>query len=102
MGYWMNHPDLWPVDPDSCLAMTCGLAWIDILHTPADPGNAWKILAGHWITAVLNSLAGADVSELQDAMDAAEALLAGCEIDDDDRDLALDLATELDGTTCEL
>lgn len=50
-GYWRSHEKDWPIDPDTEL---CGQTWFEIMHTPPKGGNAWYILAHHWIAAELN------------------------------------------------
>ncbi len=75
-GYWKNHEENWPV---ATLALG-GISYtqeelLEVLATPVR-GDATIILAYHLIAAKLNVLNGADDS-IQDAIDEADALLAG-------------------------
>jgi hypothetical protein len=101
-GYWKNHSgqsegdenqSLWPLDEGVVL---CGTSWIDWLWTEPE-GDAWIILVRQWIAARLNVAAGAGASdEVTAALDEAEGMLAACVIGDEERELAIDLATTLD------
>jgi hypothetical protein len=101
-GYWRNHsvyagPDQnqipWPISEDTAL---CGDTWFNWLQTPPR-GDAWIILVHQYIAARLNEAAGADVpDDVADALAAAEALLAGCSISDENRDDAIELSELLD------
>lgn len=81
-GFWKNHnqfataPGLqyvWPIDEETLL---CGMTWLDILNT-APRGDAWYILARHYIAARLNVASGAYApSKVRSAMAAAATLLA--------------------------
>jgi hypothetical protein len=71
------------------------MTWLDILHTPPR-GDAWFILARHFIAASLNAASGAYVpSEVRAAIIAAYQLLAancdGFPPGAQDRELALAL-----------
>jgi len=102
-GYWKNHnsfgrnPSLeipWPLDEET---MLCEQTWLDILKTPPRGGNAFYILGHQWIAAELNVAKGAGTTpEVDDALSAAEALLGGCEISEEDREEAVTLASLLD------
>lgn len=76
-GFWMAHSIYGPasdacdgwytnfgpnppgaVGPDAPL-FDSGLTWLEVLSSPARKGNAWFILAHHWMAAYLNYYNGA-------------------------------------------
>jgi hypothetical protein len=112
-GYWKTHSEYGPAPYDDTWAMLpdgadtpffgTGLSYYDVLWTVPKGGNAYFILAHQYIAAELNALNGAYVpSEVQSAMDQAEALLV--EYEDKlsipkkggDRTLAIELYELLD------
>jgi hypothetical protein len=81
VGYWKNHPDVWPVN---------GLTLGTVNYTNAEllsilnqsPGNGQQAnglvsLAHQLIAALLNIAMGADPSAAQQAIDDANALIGG-------------------------
>jgi hypothetical protein len=89
-GYWKTHSEYGPAPYDDTWAMLpdgadtpffgTGLSYYEVLWTVPKGGNAYFILAHQYIAAELNALNGAYVpSEVQSAMDQAEALLVGYE-----------------------
>jgi cysteine-rich repeat protein len=76
-GYWKNHPEAWPV-----MSLTLGGVMytqqqlLDILDEPV-VGNGALALAHQLIAAKLNVAFGAPDDDIDDAIDDADALLAG-------------------------
>jgi hypothetical protein len=74
-GFWKNHPDAWPVG-----GLILGSVsytkdqLITILKTPVR-GNGLLSLAHQLIAAKLNVLSGADDSDVEDAIEDADALI---------------------------
>jgi hypothetical protein len=112
-GYWKTHSEYGPAPYDDTWAelsdgadtpfFGTGSSYYEILWMPPKGGNAYLILAHQYIAAELNQLNGAYVpSEVQDAMDQAEALLIQYEEDlsipkkGGDRALAIELYELLD------
>lgn len=99
-GYWKNHNQYargrrgtaWPISEDTQM---CGESWLDILRTPTR-GDAWMILAHQWIAASLNDTTASTTAEVADALAVGADLLAGCEIADGDRALAIGASEILD------
>jgi hypothetical protein len=82
-GYWKTHadPDRKQFDdtwneladgPDTDFFLS-GQSWIEVFQTPVG-GNQYYALAHQYMAAVLNGLAGADDSEVSDALDEAKGL----------------------------
>jgi len=65
-------------DGEDTLFPCTSLSWCQVLWTPPEGGNAYYILAHAYIPAVLNGLAGADTSAVNDEMAEAAGLLALC------------------------
>jgi hypothetical protein len=112
-GYWKTHSEYGPAPYDDTWAelpdgadtpfFGTGSSYYEILWMPPKGGNAYLILAHQYIAAELNQLNGAYVpSEVQDAMDQAEALLIEYQYDlsipkrGGDRALAIELYELLD------
>jgi len=111
-GYWKTHSpdgpaqpaddtwdDLWEEEFDDS-----DFDWIEVLWTSPKKGDAWFILAHQYIAAYLNTLAGADDTDVSDEMDDAWDILMDHDPDGDlkagknadpDRAVALDLAGTL-------
>lgn len=99
-GYWKNwnifarqlHRQIpWPIPETTEL---CGQTWYEWLWTPPR-GDAWIILVHQYIAASQNVAAGVDAPPtVLNALDAVEAELADCDVDD--RATALDLSELLD------
>lgn len=101
-GYWRTHniyaaqPNKqtpWPISEDQ---IGCGDTWYNWLW--AEPnGDAWIILAHQWIAAQLNWGSGAPITpEVEDAIYGGAAYLNFCEVSDEDREAALEIAAVLD------
>ena len=101
-GYWQTHnseaeiPTLqqpWPIAETTEL---CGQTWLENLETEPE-GDAFYILSAQWIAAKLNVANGAEAPvEVESALAAADALLEGCEISEEDREFAVALSELLD------
>jgi hypothetical protein len=77
-GYWKNHPGAWPVSSLTIGGVSYSQAeLLDIFDTPA-AGNGAIFLAHQLIAALLNIANGASAGSIQAAVDAADALFAGC------------------------
>ncbi len=76
-GYWKNHPEAWPVSSLKLGSVTYTKAQLlAILHEPVK-GNGLVSLAHQLIAAKLNVANGADDSDIDDEIDAADALIDG-------------------------
>ncbi len=74
-GFWKNHPDAWPVGGLILGSVSYTKAQlITILKTPVR-GNGLVSLAHQLIAAKLNVLSGADDSDVDDAIEEADALI---------------------------
>ena len=82
-GYWKTHSEHGPAPYDDTWALLTngadtaffdsGMTYHKVMRTPPK-GNAYFILAKQYVAAVLNGLNGADQSDIQSTLDAAEAL----------------------------
>ncbi len=95
-GFWRNHPEQWPYEIDSCYAYLCGVTFMELLETPADPGDAWIILSYQYAAAVLNADSGVEACGLEELLAEAQDLLLACSIDEETRDRALEIGVLLD------
>ena len=100
MGYWMNHPEAWPMDSIIIGGVTYDKAEaIAILETPPE-GDATYILAHQLIAAKLNVANGADFDEIEATIDEADAWLSthplGSDPSDSDREQGIALSEILD------
>ena len=101
-GFWKNHTECWPIDPNSSEAEFCNIDWTTILDTPTQ-GRPWYILAHQAIAAALNDANGAtvDCNDVEEALeDALDLLTNNCQDINSqfppDRDEYIDLAALLD------
>ena len=78
----------WPIPADTEL---CGATWLDAISGPTQ-GDAWKILAKQWVAAANNAVVASAPSDVLEGLVFGESLLAECEIDAQDRDLAIGLS----------
>ena len=102
IGYWKTHnvyathrslQDPWPISEDS---VGCGDTWLNWLNAEPE-GDAWIILAHQWIGASLNWGAGVEMpADIEDAIAWGGYYLTACEISDEDREAALEIAATLD------
>ncbi len=79
-GYWMTHSEYGPAPYDETWAelpdgadtpfFLSGSTHLGVMQTPPR-GNAYYNLAFQYVATLLNGLAGADLSEVQDAFDRA-------------------------------
>jgi hypothetical protein len=84
-GYWKTHSDLGPAPFDdtwdllpsgsSTIFYLSGQTWYQAFHT-APAGNAYYNLAHHYMAAVLNGLAGADLSAVSSEIITADGLFS--------------------------
>jgi len=103
IGYWKNHSAYatkrsqqipWPISEDTG---GCGITWYEVLHEVPNGGDAWIIVARQYIAAALSWGAGAEMpADVYDALGWAGAYLNDCEIDDEEREVALEYAELLD------
>jgi len=83
IGFWMNHPELWP---SSCDPMQLGSNFysaadlMTILNTQPQ-GNGAVSMAHQLIAAKLNLCQGANPTAVQACINTADALLSGCGAD---------------------
>lgn len=82
MGYWKTHLTEWPNDTTD--KIFCGKSWTDIMKTPPDLNNKWRIVAKQWITTQLNILICNHPSHIPQVVtstleDLADLLSAYCE-----------------------
>jgi hypothetical protein len=108
-GYWKTHSAYGPAPYDATWALlgpdaedtafySSGQSWYQVLWT-APRGDAYYNLAHQFIAAKLNALRGTDTSVVDEALAAADTLLAGVDpgtLTRDQRREALDLAETLD------
>lgn len=90
-GYWKTHSEHGPAPYDATWAQLpdgadtalfdSGKTWHEAFWTPPKGGNAYWILAHQYMAAHLNSLAGADTSDVADTLVEAEALLDAYDTD---------------------
>jgi hypothetical protein len=90
-GYWKTHSDLGPAPFDetwdllpsgsSTIFYLSTQTWYEVFHT-APAGNAYYNLAHQFMAAVLNGLAGADLSDVSAELTAADGLFAAWTPDD--------------------
>ncbi len=81
-GYWKTHSAYGPAPYDSTWALLgedstfflSNQTNYEVMWTPPSGGNAYYILAHHYIGTWLNILSGADPSEIQEAFDDATDL----------------------------
>ena len=80
MGYWKNHPNLWPVNSLTLGSVTyTKMQLIGILNSPTT-GDASVILAKAEISALLNLANGSNPTPICDTIADADAALAGCTV----------------------
>lgn len=78
-GYWKNHPEAWPVENLTLGAESYNQSEaLDLLATETE-GDASVILAMQLIAAKLNVENGADSSEINETIEAADAELSAFE-----------------------
>jgi hypothetical protein len=90
-GYWKTHSDLGPAPFDetwdllasgsSTIFYLSTQSWYEVFHT-APAGNAYYNLAHQFMAAVLNGLAGADLTDVIAELSAADGLFAAWTPDD--------------------
>jgi len=73
-GFWKTHPDAWSASLTLGTVTYSQAELLDILNEPAH-GNGLVILAHQLIATILNANQGADVTDIQAAIDAAHALI---------------------------
>ncbi len=83
-GYWKTHSEYGPASYDNTWAQLpngadtpfflSGKSWYQVFHTLPAGGNAYYSLAHQYMAAVLNELAGADVSAVSGELAAAKTL----------------------------
>lgn len=103
-GYWQNHEEAWPVDSLTLGAVTYTKDELLALLSRPTKGDASLILAHQLIAAKLNIASNADPTDIVDAVDTADDLLASFPGDlpfavgkkDGRRPIMISVAAELD------
>ncbi len=76
-GFWKNHPEAWPVTSLALGSVTYTAAQLGEIFDEPVAGNGLISLAHQLTAAKLNIANGASVTDVQDDIDAADALIGG-------------------------
>jgi len=79
LGYWKNHPDLWPVTSLQLGTGTYDETQLMAMLQASPKGNGMIILLHQLIPALLNQANGADTSVITDALVDAHALIGSAD-----------------------
>ena len=97
-GFWKNHPEAWPVDELTIGGVVYAQEELLALLDAPVGGNKTLILVKHLIAAMLNGLAGSDVSGIADAINAADACLANGDCDWEEAEPLKDILDEFNNS----